>query len=90
MKLVIFSLIFFVLILNPCRGLELNHKDGPFFFIFGTVQDAGSPHIACTNECCRELFSKPDKKRKVVCLGLIDPENEKNYIFEATPASLFR
>ena len=53
--------------------------------VLGTVQDAGSPHIACKKECCKELFLNPDANRKVVSLGLIDAENEKTYLFEATP-----
>ncbi|MFC2103339.1 MBL fold metallo-hydrolase [Bacteroidota bacterium] len=53
--------------------------------VLGTVQDAGSPHIACKKDCCRELFLNPDKNRKVVSLGLIDPEYNKNYILDATP-----
>jgi pyrroloquinoline quinone biosynthesis protein B len=53
--------------------------------ILGTVQDAGSPHIACIKNCCRKLFKSPDKNRKVVSLGLVDPENNTKYIFEATP-----
>lgn len=53
--------------------------------ILGTVQDAGSPHIACIKHCCKDLFQNPDKKIKVVSLGLIDSENSKSYIFEATP-----
>jgi pyrroloquinoline quinone biosynthesis protein B len=57
----------------------------PFLIVLGTIQDAGSPHIACTKDCCRELFTNSDKNRKVVSLGLIDPENKKNYLFEATP-----
>jgi len=57
----------------------------PYLVILGTVQDAGSPHIACQKSCCKELFLNPDKSRKVVSLGLIDPENKKSYLFEATP-----
>jgi pyrroloquinoline quinone biosynthesis protein B len=53
--------------------------------ILGNVQDAGSPHIACQKECCRELFYKPDKTRKVVSLGLIDSQNKQKFLFEATP-----
>jgi pyrroloquinoline quinone biosynthesis protein B len=53
--------------------------------VLGTVQDAGSPHIACKKECCKDLFQNPDKNRKVVSLGVIDPENHKKYLFEATP-----
>ena len=57
----------------------------PSLIILGTIQDAGSPHIACKKKCCQDLFVVPDKDRKVVSLGLIDPENNKKYLFEATP-----
>lgn len=53
--------------------------------ILGTVQDAGSPHIACKKDCCKDLFENPDINRKVVSLGLIDTQNKKTYLFEATP-----
>lgn len=53
--------------------------------VLGTVQDGGSPHIGCKKECCKALFLTPDKNRKVVSLGVIDAENNKKYIFEATP-----
>ncbi|WP_350294052.1 MBL fold metallo-hydrolase [uncultured Croceitalea sp.] len=53
--------------------------------VLGTVQDAGSPHIGCKKECCAPLFLNPDKNRKVVSLGLIDYENNKTFLFEATP-----
>jgi pyrroloquinoline quinone biosynthesis protein B len=51
----------------------------------GTIQDAGSPQIGCTKDCCKELFLHPDKERKVVSLGLVDAANQKRYILEATP-----
>ncbi len=53
--------------------------------VLGTMQDAGSPHIACTRECCADLFDNPTTQRQVVSLGLIDAENNKTYLFEATP-----
>lgn len=53
--------------------------------ILGTIQDAGSPHIACKKECCKKLFDSPDPKRLVVSLGLFDAKKKKNYLFEATP-----
>jgi pyrroloquinoline quinone biosynthesis protein B len=53
--------------------------------VLGNVQDAGSPHIACKKECCRELFEIPDDSRKVVSLGIVDPENNRKYLFDATP-----
>jgi len=53
--------------------------------VLGTVQDAGSPHIACKKECCEPLFKNPDPLRKVVSLGVIDSQNNKSFLFEATP-----
>lgn len=53
--------------------------------ILGTIQDAGSPHIACNKDCCSSLFSQPDPTRKVVSLGLIDRIAQKTFLFEATP-----
>ncbi|WP_190809475.1 MBL fold metallo-hydrolase [Flagellimonas sp. S3867] len=54
-------------------------------YVLGTVQDAGSPHVDCHKECCSALFNNPDPSRKVVALGMVDHENEKSYLFEATP-----
>lgn len=53
--------------------------------VLGTVQDAGSPQIACNKMCCRDLFSKPDPARKVVALGIVDHKYKKSYLLEATP-----
>ncbi len=53
--------------------------------ILGTVQDAGSPHIACKKECCVALFENPNPTRKVVSLGVIDHENKQTFLFDATP-----
>ena len=53
--------------------------------ILGNIQDAGSPHIGCEKECCENLFDNPNKNRLVISLGLIDSENHKKYLFEATP-----
>lgn len=49
--------------------------------ILGTTQDAGSPHIGCEKHCCANVT----EKRYPVALGLIDPENQKSYLFEASP-----
>lgn len=53
--------------------------------ILGAIQDAGSPHIACTKDCCKGLFEHPDLNRQVVSLGLYDSVNNKRYLFEASP-----
>ncbi|MEP2278261.1 MBL fold metallo-hydrolase [Maribacter sp.] len=53
--------------------------------VLGNVQDAGSPQIACKKECCADLFEHADSQRRVVSLGLVDTENQKSYMFDATP-----
>jgi len=53
--------------------------------ILGTVQDAGSPQIGCKKKCCAHLFDDPDPTRRVSSLGLIDADNHKTYMFDATP-----
>jgi pyrroloquinoline quinone biosynthesis protein B len=57
----------------------------PSLVVLGTIQDAGSPHIACKKSCCKDLFDTPDPDRKVVSLGIIDHENQKTFLIEATP-----
>lgn len=60
-------------------------KSGVSLYILGTAQDGGSPHIGCKKECCSILFENPDPERKVVSLGVVDHENSKSFLFEATP-----
>ncbi|MCH9659859.1 MAG: MBL fold metallo-hydrolase, partial [Bacteroidetes bacterium] len=61
------------------------HDQSISLIVLGTIQDAGSPHIGCEKECCKDLFNNPDKDRQVVALGLIDNPSSKKFLFEATP-----
>ncbi len=75
---------------SPKKGdkIEVNpvlNQKATSLIILGTIQDAGSPHIGCKKECCKDLFNNPDKDRQVVALGLIDNKYSKKYLFEATP-----
>lgn len=60
-------------------------KTGPYLVVLGTLQDAGSPQAGCKQKCCAHLFSEPDRTRKVVSLGLINPQTQTRYLFEAGP-----
>ena len=64
---------------------EIAPRKGVWLTILGTVQDGGSPHMGCEKDCCNDLFLTPDPTRKVVSLGVIDYNNGKQYLFEATP-----
>ena len=64
---------------------EPTTKHSIYLIILGTVQDAGSPHMACNKECCAALFENQDTDRKVVSLGIVDENAQQTYLFEATP-----
>ena len=86
--------IFFILLLN-CIGCQNTNapkneiatilKEGIQLVVLGTVQDGGAPHIGCTKSCCAPLWKEPDPSLKVVSLGIIDHDQDKVYILEATP-----
>ena len=83
-------LLILILLLSCNKSPEQINKSQPTpsktsIVILGTIQDAGSPHIACTKDCCKDLFDKPDNTRQVVSLGVFDASTKKRYLFEATP-----
>ncbi len=55
-----------------------------FLVILGIAQDAGYPHIGCNKDCCNKNISG-GKEYFVTSIGLSDIENDKYYLFEATP-----
>jgi pyrroloquinoline quinone biosynthesis protein B len=84
------------ILLGACTPAEKDNKlahteddslksDQPFLVVLGNIQDAGSPHIGCTKECCKKLLTQPDATRIVVALGLVDPKQSKKFLVEATP-----
>ncbi len=52
--------------------------------VLGIAQDGGFPHIGCQNECLK-AHKNPDLARHITSLAVIDPENKKWWLFEATP-----
>jgi pyrroloquinoline quinone biosynthesis protein B len=93
----LFKLFVLIVVLFSCKEkpIELTYSEiDPVFplpvtettlVILGTIQDAGSPHIACKKDCCASLFGKPNVNRKVVSLGIVDPDSQKTFLLEATP-----
>lgn len=86
--------IIFFLVVAACNSKQKDNIEDPLsnltveetsLVVLGTIQDAGSPHIGCTKDCCKNLFLNPDNYRKVVSVGLIDPIHRKNFIIDATP-----
>ncbi len=92
-----FKVLMLFFILSGCKGetktapaedkiIEKPTADnGVSIIVLGTVQDAGSPHIACKKECCADLFENPNSNRKVVSLGVLDYDNKQTFLFDASP-----
>jgi len=92
-----YYILFFTLLILSCAEKKPSEKitkehttvnlpsSNTAIVILGTIQDAGSPQIACTKECCVHLFDHPENTRLITSLGLIDSKNDKTFLFEATP-----
>lgn len=63
-------------------GQETASGDKPFLVVLGIAQDGGVPQ-AGTKE--HPGWSDARRRRRVVCLGLIDPVSQQRWLFEATP-----
>lgn len=53
--------------------------------VLGTVQDAGSPQMACQKSCCANL-SEAEMSRRKVCSLALTIDNNSAYLFDASPA----
>lgn len=56
-----------------------------YITILGIAQDGGYPHINCENDCCKSFYDGKESKKLVSCLGLVDLNVKKKFIFDATP-----
>jgi len=64
---------------------KTEEKPKQYITVLGIAQDGGLPHINCDNDCCKSFYDGKESKKLVSCLGLVDLEDEKKYIFDATP-----
>lgn len=55
----------------------------PYAVILGTVQDGGFPHVGCACEACTIAARKPERHRRVACLGLVTSRGMA--VIDATP-----
>lgn len=60
-------------------------KDKPYLIILGVAQDAGHPQAGCYKQCCQKVWQGDQSGHLVTCLALVDPTNQKQWLFEATP-----
>ncbi len=53
--------------------------------ILGIAQDAGYPQVGCDRSCCRVYREGLQEKRLVSSLGILDHQQGKAYLIDATP-----
>jgi len=85
MRFWILNLIVFLVSFQAFAQRETTPVTKTTLVVLGTAQDAGSPQINCTKNCCRAIFEGGGRRIPVVSLGVIDPINQKQFLFEATP-----
>ncbi|MGM5469842.1 MBL fold metallo-hydrolase [Flavobacteriaceae bacterium LMO-SS05] len=83
----ILCLILSVLFLDCTSKSKSNETklNGQYITVLGVAQDAGYPQINCDKACCKAFYEGEESKKLVSCLGLVDLQNQKKYIFDATP-----
>lgn len=69
----------------PIHTSAQQSNNTPYLIVLGTVQDGGSPHLACNKNCCKALTVFQKEARKVTALAVIEPKSNFNILFEATP-----
>ncbi|HEY5686951.1 MAG TPA: MBL fold metallo-hydrolase [Yeosuana sp.] len=85
---VFFYLLILSLFLESCNSKSDNNSSkfgNQYITVLGVAQDAGFPHINCDKGCCQAFYEGSEPKKLMVSLGLVDLENNKKYIFDATP-----
>ena len=60
-------------------------KPSQYITVLGIAQDAGYPQINCEKECCQLFHQGLENKKMVSCLGLVDLNDKKKWLFDATP-----
>ncbi|MBK7357932.1 MAG: MBL fold metallo-hydrolase [Saprospiraceae bacterium] len=64
---------------------NLSAQDSSTVLLLGIAQDGSYPHMGCEANCCKPAWKDSKKARMGVSLAVIDPQNKKWYLFEATP-----
>lgn len=84
-RFLLFGLLIFFISCKEEKVENSTLKSNQYITILGTAQDGGYPHIGCQRECCTSFYEGRSKDQKVVSLGLIDKQEQKKFLFEATP-----
>jgi pyrroloquinoline quinone biosynthesis protein B len=70
-----------------CSGskTEAAPSSGVRALVLGIAQDGGVPHIGCHKDVCLKARKDPRFRERVAALGLIDEDNGKRFLVDATP-----
>lgn len=75
-----------VVVLSNCGELATSvESHSQFLAVLGIAQDAGFPQAQCRKNCCLAVWDHPELHKKAACLGLIDLDQNKYWLFDATP-----
>lgn len=68
------------------RGsVPVRSPTAPFVVVLGVAQDGGYPQTACRRGCCEDAWGDPGLRRRVACLGIVDPVSGERWMIDATP-----
>jgi pyrroloquinoline quinone biosynthesis protein B len=70
MRFWILNLIVFLVSFQAFGQIETTPLTKTTLVVLGTAQDAGSPQINCTKNCCRAIFEGGERRIPVVSLGV--------------------
>ena len=62
-----------------------NNLTRPYIVVLGVAQDGGFPHAGCKKKCCQVAFKDSSISRKVCSIAIVDPQNNQQWIIDATP-----
>ena len=65
-----------------CQSLDPGPTDRPYILVLGTGQDGGIPQVGHFGH---PGWTRSRHRRLVSCLALIDPRQDKRWLFDATP-----
>lgn len=71
---------FFILLFHSCVTFAQTGM-----IVLGTAQDGGYPQMGCSRTCCNLAHDHDSLKQYVVSLALVDTQQKKWWLFEATP-----
>ena len=84
LAVIVFSFLCAVTAPNPQDQSESESTD-PFVVVLGIAQDGGFPQAGCRRECCAASRGRPESRRLVSSLAIIDPAANRRWIIDCTP-----